>query len=97
MFYYIIYTNRCQGKNTLGCFLKTGTDFSLGVHSPNEKHARGEDVFKATVSGMPDFENKDMLFCILKEFHKIHTYLGKQKIFLYVCENRPIAGARNSS
>jgi len=23
----------------------------------------------------------------LKGFLKIHTYLGKQKIFLYVCEN----------
>lgn len=64
-FYYIIYTNRCQGKNTLDCFLKTGTDFSLGAHSANEKHVRGVDVFKATGSGMLGFENKDMLFCIL--------------------------------
>lgn len=97
-FCYIIYTNRCQGKNTLDCLLKTGADFSLGAYSPNEKHVRGEeDVFKATASGMSGFENKDMLFCILKEFHKIHMYLGKQKIFLYVCENWPVAGARDWS
>lgn len=31
----------------------------------------------------------------LKGFHKIHTYFGKQKIFLYVCENWLIAGRRN--
>lgn len=96
-FYYIIYTNRCQGKNTLDCLLKIGTDFSLGMQYPNENHVRGEDVFKATGSGMLDVENKDMLFCILKEFHKIHTFLGKQMIFLYVCEYWPISGARNPS
>lgn len=61
MFYYIIYSNRCQGKNTLESFLKTGTNFSLGIYFPNKKHVRGKDVFKATGSGMLHFEAKDLL------------------------------------